>query len=174
MDNVFEELRGKYTLEDMDILEELNSFLSVPSFSSELALQIGSKLVKRSIDYKEECAIRITREADECVIFQYIGNSKSNRNINFLLGKRNAVLATKHASIYGLVCHMVDGSYNELFAEDSISLPVAGAFPIFVNDELYATIAVSGLHNGNDYRIVIETLEEVFKRNAPIFKGPLI
>lgn len=163
-------MQKKYTSSDLETLERIEETLSFPYFNSEVALQIGKLMIDKAKAYPEEIAIVITREEDDLIIFQYVADSKAQRNIDFAMRKRLATLTTGHMSLWPLVHRVVTGE-GEL---EENALPVGGAFPVKVNGEMVATIAVSGLHEGMDFQVIIDSLKEYLQASVPNFNGPLV
>lgn len=163
-------MQGQYTLEDLTTLETIEDILVFQTFNSQIALDLGSLIVQKSQRYPEEVAVMIKREADGVNIFQYVADSKAQRNIDFAMRKRLAVLASGHSSLWPLVHRVVTGE-GELVAE---ALPVGGAFPIKVDGHIVATLAVSGLHEGMDFQIIVDSLREYLQVSIPDFRGQLV
>ncbi|MCR5796102.1 MAG: Gfo/Idh/MocA family oxidoreductase [Solobacterium sp.] len=147
-----------YTDEALCLLQQEEEDLVFDSFDSSTAFAVGCLLKEEAEKEDREVMIRITRESDQAVIFQYMMDSKSERNIVYAEGKRQASLLSGHASIWPHVKHSLDGSYEELFEKMPQVLPVGGAFPVTVNGERAATICVSGLHEGKDHELIVRTL----------------
>lgn len=170
LDELASRMHKKYTNRDLETLERIEQTLSFPYFNSEVALKIGNLMIEKAKAYPEEIAIVIIREKDDLVIFQYVADSKAKRNIDFAMRKRLATLTTGHMSIWPLVHRVVTGK-GEL---EENALPVGGAFPIKVNGKMVATIAVSGLHDGMDFQVIVDSLKEYLQVSIPDFNGPLI
>ena len=147
-----------YTGEALSLLQKEEEDLVLDSFDSRTAFAIGCLLKEEAEKEDREVTIQITRESDGAVIFQYIMDSKSQRNLGFAEGKRQASLLSNHASIWPYVKHSLDGSCGDLFEKMPQVLPVGGAFPVMVNGERAATICVSGLHEGKDHELIVRTL----------------
>lgn len=129
-------------------------------FSSKDALELGSIIARLNEEYDRGVCVKITREVDGLVIFQWFADDKAARYHRFLDGKRLAALGCGHSSLWAEVAHQLDGSYAEMYAADAPEWPGAGAFPIRVGGEWVATISVSGLHEGKDHEIVTRALDE--------------
>ncbi|MDR6724403.1 uncharacterized protein (UPF0303 family) [Paenibacillus amylolyticus] len=48
-------------------------------------------------------------------------------------------------------------------------IPTGGAFPICVHDEWFATLALSGLHEGRDHELVVRALSIALQKKIPMF-----
>lgn len=168
------ELEGQYPPGCAKVLEEIEKSFVFEMFNSQVALSVGNLIVQISQEYKEDVIVRITRESDELTVFQYVGNSKSQRNIDFALAKRNTVLKTGHCSLWAMAQELTNGGLEDIFQENSNCLPVGGAFPIYVGKQLVATIAVSGLRDGKDHKVIEDALCSYLNKEIPVFKGKLI
>lgn len=160
-----------YTPQCLEALREQEECLRFEKFLSQDALRLGNAVAELAGEYDREISVRITREADGAVLFLYLMDSKSQRNVGFMEGKRQAVLATGHCSLWPYVEHKLNGSWQEMFAEGSKNLACGGAFPIRVGNEHMATVAVSGLHEGKDHELIVRALEKVLGKKAPDFPG---
>ncbi|KUP25916.1 heme-binding protein [Paenibacillus sp. DMB5] len=168
------QLAGQYPMGCAQELEDTEAELEFDIFGSEIALELGSMIVNMAQKYGEDVVVQITREKDQIVIFQYLGDSRSQRNIDFAQGKRNTVLKTGHCSLWALAQELSIGGLDEVFNENSQCIPVGGAFPIYVNSELVATICVSGLREGMDHQVIIDALGNYLNKEVPEFRGKLI
>lgn len=144
-----------------------------PSFSSEEALKLGTHIIQESKKYGEEIAVIIVRESDQAVIFQYIMDGKKERNIGFAQMKRRAAVLTKHSSLWAFAKFAYEGRLPEVENDDT-ALCVGGAYPIIVNGEHVATLALSGLHHGNDGRLLIEAVASYLGKEPVPCTGPMI
>ena len=159
-----------YTQDTLDQLDRIEKSCTFEIFNSDEALKLGNCLVEASKNYPNGVAIMITREVDESVIFQYISDDKSSRNIGFANMKRKAVLESQHSSFYRFIDYAIhDKDVSSLFGKEA--LYVGGAFPIIVNDELVATIAVSGLKEGLDQELILKGLSKYFNKDIKMFDG---
>ena len=171
---IIEKNRGKFSRKDIQILRQQEKLIRFNSFGSVDAMAIGVILARLCAEYPEQLAVVITRESDQTVIYQYVMDEKKQRNLNFASAKRNAVLATGHSSLLALA-EACEGNIPEaLLKEDADIIPVGGAFPVFVNGDHAATIAVSGLHEGKDHEIIVRALEEYLDIDLPEYNGYLV
>lgn len=128
-------------------------------FTSAEALKLGSIVAELNLEYDRGVGVKITRESDGLVIFQWMADDKAERYFRYLDGKRLAALGCGHSSLYAEIAHDLDGSFDWMYADDAPEWPGAGAFPIRENDTWVATISVSGLHEGKDHELVLRALE---------------
>lgn len=166
--------KEQYPKGSAEILEQIEKSLFLKKFDSLDALEIGNRVVKISEKYKMEPLVMIIREQDELPIFQFAGNTMSQRNVNFAMKKRNTVLKTGHCSLWVMASQQIYGGMEEYFKDDTECLPVGGAFPIYVNDILTATIAMSGLKEGLDHQVIVDALADYFQLQLPVFHGKLV
>lgn len=169
-----ETTKEQYPMGSAEILVQIENALLLKKFDSRDALEIGSRMVRLSEKYQKEPLVIIIREQDELPVFQYAGNAMLQRNINFAMKKRNTVLKTGHCSLWVMAQQQTYGGMEEYFHNDTECLPVGGAFPIYVNENLAATIAVSGLKEGMDHQVIVEALADYFKLQLPQFPGKLV
>lgn len=111
---------------------------------------------------------------DALPIFQYVGDTRSARNLNFAMAKAETVRKTGHCSLWALAQEEVIGGLTALFEESSGCLPVGGAFPIFVGSEVTAIVTTSGLHQGHDHEAVVKALCAMQSKPLPPYEGLLI
>lgn len=174
LEKLKEQLQGKFPIGCAEELEEAEKAFLFHEFSSDTALSLGTVLVNTAKKYDDDIAALIIRESDGAPVFQYIGDNKAERNIKFALMKRNTVLKTGHCSLWAMAKAQTEGGLDDVFVGSNNCLPVGGAFPIYVNGELKATICLSGLHDGMDHALIVDALSAYFKKEVPVFNGQLI
>ncbi|MBP3892764.1 MAG: Gfo/Idh/MocA family oxidoreductase [Atopobiaceae bacterium] len=146
----------------LDVLERQEQDLRYPvTFGADEALELGCAIARLAPEYDRGITAVITREGDGMQLFSWSMDDKAPRNYGFAEGKRQASLATGHASVWGYLDHQVNSPDTPLYTEQTVGLPAAGAFPICVGDERVATVCVSGLHEGRDHELVVRALQEV-------------
>ena len=158
-------------VEAMDVLVAQERELRYAQrFGATEALELGVTAAQLAGDYDETYTVTITREKDEAVAFQWLGEGKGARNLVFAAGKRAAALASGHASPWAQLEAISNGKpLDEVWAHVPEVCPACGAFPIRVGDEWVATIAVSGLHEGLDHEVIVRALEQVLGTTVPRF-----
>lgn len=169
-----EQYQHLFQASHVEELEALEAALRFPHFTSQDALQLGLAVVEQMSQVDGEIAIRITRESDQLAIFQYVMDAKRQRNLDFGEAKRQTVLKTGHCSLWALAKASVSGGLVDIFSEESPCLPVGGAFPIYVGDELVATIFVSGLHEGLDHMLLVQAMQSFLGVAVPPYHGAVI
>lgn len=174
LEEMITQQKGKYTRKDLEILEAQENILQFEHFNSMDAFELGKTIVECSIKYKEGIAINIQRCRDNGIIFQYMDENKAERNFGFAKGKRNTVLQTGHNSLWALVKSVVDGKIDLKESLEEPAYPVGGAYPIYVHGEMIATVALSGLHYGNDFRLLVEALSIYLDKEIPSFTAEIV
>lgn len=174
---IIDQIRARFQYREncLDALKKQEEMLQyAEKFGSREALQLGNKIAEMVYAgaYDREVSVRIIREKDETVLFQFAMDSKSEKNVLYMNGKRGAAKRSNHASIWDYVYSRVYGTALDQMGADY--MPVGGAFPIRVNGEWVATLTVSGLHEGEDHELCVRALEEVLGVRAPAFPGILI
>lgn len=163
-------LAQQFSEEDKAILAAIEQRLVFQVFDSQAALALGALLVEEAVAFGEEPAIRMERLSDGAAIFQYIGNSGGERNIGFAQRKMATVPATGFSSLYSLAL-LAD---NPQLLDLERTLPDAGALPIKVAGEMVAILGISGLHHGNDHRLLMQVLSNFLGVKLPEYKGLII
>lgn len=162
----------KYEDSDLEILYKQEEILQFDSFDSQTALDLGKCLIELAKEYDREIAVQIVREADEAVIFQYMMDSKSARNLEIMARKRKTALASQHASAVSAIELRKTGKRPPYLTEEMAA--AAGAFPIRVNQKWVATLLVSGLHEGKDHELIIRSLSRYLQVSCPDFVKALV
>ena len=155
----------------MDVLlEQERELRYADTFGAGEALELGIAASRLADEYDETYTVTITREEDEAVAFQWLGEGKGARNLMLAAGKRAAALEAGHASPWAQLDAIASGNPLEaVWARVPQIVPSCGAFPIRVGNEWVATIAVSGLHEGLDHELIVRALEKVLGKSVPRF-----
>ena len=159
----------EYTPYCLEVLNEQESQLQYTEFGSKEALELGNILAELTKEYDRTVGIRITRERDNLILFQYMMDEKSERNLTFMEGKRKAAIACGHSSLWPYVENKLNGKWQELFVKGSGYAVSGGAFPIRVNGEWVATASVSGLHEGKDHELLIRGISRQLIKEVTVF-----
>jgi len=158
----------------MDVLLEQERILRYPvSFGAYEALELGQAAISLIPQFGEGYSVTITREADGVRIFQWVDDSKDERNLLFADGKRHSALKAGHAGPWAQLEAAAVGDASQVWANVPDEVPACGAFPIRVGDEWVATIGVSGLMEGLDHEVILRALEQVLDVAAPRWDGPV-
>ena len=163
-----------YDAKTLDLLRQEEEELRFDSFDSHDAFHLGSQIISLADEYDRGIAVRITREKDACVVFQYLDSDKTDRNLFFAEGKRKASLSSGHSSFFVYADHVLHGSYKNLSDDPDTYCLSGGAFPIRVNGKTEYTVSVSGLHEGEDHELVVRALYALKKKKMPDFPYLLV
>ena len=174
LDQLKAQMQGAYTTENLRELERMEAMLRLEHFSSGDALRLGNQIVQSAKEHGGDIIVRIIRTEDQLPIFQYVGDSKDQHNIDYALMKSNTVTATGHCSLWALVKELTSGGVASVFHEGSGCLPVGGAFPIYAGGKMAAIIMTSDLHDGMDHVTVVEAICSMQNAEVPVFSGKLV
>ncbi len=151
----------EYDEKDLKTLEEQEKTFAMSSFTSKDALAIGNAMVSLLPEYDRGIVVQIIRESDQNVIFQYITDDKTEKNIMYTTGKHACISQFGHSSAWVFVL----GKLKPLSEGTAAS---GGAFPIFNQEgKLIASILVSGLHEGKDHELILRALKKVYHKDYP-------
>lgn len=150
--------RADWTAARAVLLEQERVLRYTECFGAVEALQLGCALAALAADYDRGVVAQIVRASDGLVLFQWSMDDKAPRNEAFVAGKRAATLVSGGCSLRCYAEYCLDGSWAEMLDPGSPAMFAGGAFPIRVGDELVATLAVSGLHEGKDHELVVRAL----------------
>ena len=163
-----------YDWEDLEFLEKEEEKLQLPAFNDEVMLEVGLKVIEASREFlPEKVSVQIYRVSDGCAAFQYVADEKTERNLLFAKGKKNACLKGRHSSFYAFVKGNLQGRGDTLF-QNLEEIPAAGAYPLQVNGEIVAVLAVSGLHDGNDHRLIVKALSDYLHQEYTPFTKTIV
>ena len=174
LDELKKRMRGEYTADNVRELERMEELFRLKRFNSGDALRLGNQIVREAEKRGGGLMVRIIRTEDNLPVFQYVDDTKSQRNVDFAMMKGNAVRATGHCSLWALVKELTGGNVPSVFYEGSECLPVGGAFPVYVGDRMAAIIETSGLRDGLDHLVVTEAMSCVQNAEVPAFTGKLV
>lgn len=158
-----------YDENDLLVLERQERDLAFNSFNHSDVLDIANILLDLVKEYDRTISIMITMDKEDYVVYQYLMDGKSKRNIDFMLGKRKVSLLSNHSSAYMAILKKMGKSV----IEGDEYIYSGGAFPIMVNGERVATVCVSGLHEGFDHVLLVRALEKKLNKKTLYFKKAL-
>ena len=167
------ELTPSLAQEALAVLVEQERVLRYESFGSAEALELGVALAGLAPAFGEGVSVTITRESDGVRVFQWVADDKDKRNLLFAEGKRAAAIKAGHAGPWAQIAAASSGDLAGVWDNVPAEVPACGAFPIRVGDEWVATLAVSGLSNGEDHEIILRALEKVLGVEAPRWDAPV-
>ncbi len=156
-----------------EVLLEQERLLRYERFGATEALELGRVAASLAPEFGEGVSVTITREADGVVQFQWVADDKDGKNLLFANGKRKAALEAGHASPWTQLEGVIAGDVSQVWAKVPDEVPACGAFPVRVGDDWVATIAVSGLSNGEDHELIVRALEQTLGVSVPRWDAPV-
>jgi len=151
------------TAQNKNIKQKIVKKIELDSFNNRIALEMGLAIVNLAKERNQNVAVQVERLNH--TIFLYIDNNLPADKHNWLRRKANV---TKHfeESSLSVKNDLITGNMTleKTFALDEKQyLAKGGSIPIFVkNAGMIAIITVSGLHDKEDHKIIIEALKEKF------------
>lgn len=169
---ILEVIRKGYTNydeKDLAILEKQEELLQLSEFNNEIALKLGNTIATLAKEYDRGVSVRIIKEPEDLVIFQYMMDGKTKANEVYMMGKRQSSIDTNHSSAWVFVKQKMTSEFDH-WKNDGHHLISGGAFPIRVNHQLIATVMVSGLHEGKDHELIVRALQKMTGvQEVPVF-----
>lgn len=139
---------------------ELIKKIELDNFSNQMALEMGLKIIDLAKSRKQHIAIEICRLNH--TIFLYVDDNLPLDKHNWLRRKANVAKQFEESSL-SVKNDLKEGNMTleKTFGLDEKDfIAKGGSIPIFVKHAgMIATITVSGLHDEEDHRIIIEALE---------------
>ena len=137
--------------------------IELDNFSNQMALDMGMAIINLAKDHDQKIAVEIARLNH--TIFLHIADTLPNDKHNWLRRKANVAKYFEESSL----SVKNDLIKNEMTLEKTFGLDgkdflaKGGSIPVFVrNAGMIATITVSGLHDEEDHKIIIDALEGKF------------
>ena len=90
--------RNEYLLAMETLVEQERILRYVTTFGAAKALVLGNRVASLAPEHDRGITVQITRESDGMVLFAWSMDDKAPRNYGLATGKRNATLASGHAS----------------------------------------------------------------------------
>lgn len=159
----------------MEVLLEQERVLRFEKFGADEALELGVAAAKAAYELGHGVSVTVTREADGLVMLQWVADDCSERNLLFANGKRAAARKAGHASPWAQLEATISGedAVAAVWANVPAEVPACGAFPIRVEEEWVATLAVSGLMEGLDHEVILRALERVLGTTVARWEAPV-
>ena len=140
--------------------EEVLRKIELDSFNNSLGLEMGLAVVNLAKERKQNIAVKIERLNH--TIFLYVDDNLPADKHNWLRRKANVAKHFEESSL-SVKKDMINGNMTleKTFALDEKEyLAKGGSIPIFVkNVGMVAIITVSGLHDEEDHKIIIDALK---------------
>lgn len=126
-------------------------------FTHLMAYEMGSEAIQIVKERQlRRIGVRITLH-DVCV-FQFLMDGKNEDN--YLKGKENVVFKTEKASIE--VYEQAE-NYSDLLNDANYCVS-GGAIPIFVENQIYGCISISGMTQEADHALALEVLSNAYNK----------
>ncbi|MDY3364393.1 heme-binding protein [Riemerella anatipestifer] len=139
---------------------EVMKKIEVDSFDNRMAFDMGSKVLELAKSRNQNIAVEIIRLNH--TVFLYVDDNLPMDKHNWLRRKANVAKQFEESSL-SVKNDLKDGNMTlkETFALDEKDfLAKGGAIPIFVKGAgMVAIITVSGLHDEEDHKIIIDALK---------------
>lgn len=137
--------------------------IEVESFSNKLGLEMGLAIIELARERKQSVAVKVERLNH--TIFLYVDENLPADKHLWLERKANVAKRFEQSS-WSVKNDLINGNMTlkETFALDEKEyLAKGGAIPIFVkNAGMIAIVTVSGLHDEEDHKIIIDALKGKF------------
>lgn len=152
-----------------EILKELlreEEELQFTSFNEDTAWQIGSQFVKDAVNKNLPITIDITRGGQQ--LFHASRPGASADNDEWIKRKIRLVYRFGHSSYYmGQFLKSCGKRIEEMYLlPESEYAPHGGCFPIIIKGSgIIGTIAVSGLAQEDDHKLVVQVIREYLDQN---------
>ncbi|KQC01597.1 hypothetical protein AQF98_06395 [Pedobacter sp. Hv1] len=140
--------------------KEIVKIIELEKFSNRLALEMGLAIVEHAKSRHQHIGIEISRLNQ--IIFLYMDDSLPADKHNWLRRKANVAKQFEESSLR--VKNDLEAGNMTLAKtfglDEKDFIAKGGAIPIFVKGVgMVATITVSGLHDSEDHKIIIEALK---------------
>lgn len=149
-------------MNELESLLDQEERLQFSSFDEEKAWELGSLLVAEAKKLRLPIAVDIRR--GERQLFHASLKGASADNDQWILRKTRTVLRWGHSSFYmnRFLASLGKTIGEKYFVSDQEYAAAGGCFPILVRGTgLVGTVAVSGLPQEEDHRLVVRCLEAV-------------
>jgi uncharacterized protein (UPF0303 family) len=135
--------------------------IELDSFSNQTALDMGMAIINIAKSRNQHIAVEISRLNH--TVFLYVDDSLPADKLNWLRRKANVAKRFEESSL-SVKNDLLEGkmTLDKTFGLDEKDfLANGGAIPVFVKGAgMIAIIAVSGLHDDKDHKIIIDALKE--------------
>ena len=140
---------------DMEVIKKIE----LDSFSNRMALEMGLAIIDLAKSRNQHIAVEICRLNQ--TVFIYVDDNLPVDKHNWLRRKANVAKQFEESSL-SVKNDLKEGGMsieNTFGLDDKDFLAKGGSVPVFVkNAGLIATITVSGLHDEEDHKIIIDAL----------------
>lgn len=139
---------------------EILKKIELDSFSNQLAFEMGMKIIDMAKSRHQHIAVEICRL--NYTVFMYVDDSLPVDKYNWLRRKANVAKQFEESSLSVKNDLMIGNmTLEKTFGLDGKDfLANGGSIPVFVkNAGMIGTITVSGLHDEEDHKIIIDALK---------------
>lgn len=136
--------------------------LQFTSFTNEMALALGLRLVELASQQGKAVTLNITRNSQ--VLFHYAMPGTTNDQADWIRRKNNVVTRFGHSSFYVGTEHKSRGAVFEdiKYFDGKDYAAHGGAFPITIKDVgIVGTVTVSGLPQAEDHALAVEAIRSL-------------
>jgi uncharacterized protein (UPF0303 family) len=148
----------------LQVLADDERRLRFSSFTNDDAIELGLALLDAARQAAAPVTIDVRRNGQQ--LFHAALDGTSADNDEWIRRKCNVVDRFGHSSFYvGTLCRLQGGTIEEVFGVDPREYADhGGAFPVIVHGVgVVGSVAVSGLPQADDHRLVVEVLERVLR-----------
>lgn len=149
----------------LEKLKDQEKTLQFTYFNCETALDLGMALINNAKAIGRPLTIDISKNGMQ--LFHYAFEGSCLDNENWIIRKNRVVQRFNKSSYYvGQRLESLGKTIEEKYGiSSSLYAPYGGAFPIIIkNTGVIGSITVSGLHQGEDHDLVVNTIEEYLKK----------
>ena len=143
--------------------KELTRKIELNSFNNRLGMEMGLAIIDLAKKKNKNIAVQVERLNH--IIFLYVDENLHADKHDWLKRKANVSKRFEQSSL-SVKNDLVNGNMTlkETFAlDDKEYLAKGGSIPVFVNNAgMIAIITVSGLHDEEDHKIIIDALKGKF------------
>ena len=140
--------------------KDMNTKIELEKFTNRMALEMGLAVVELAKSRNQNIAIEICRLNQS--VFMYIDDNLPADKHNWLRRKANVAKQFEESSL-NVKNDLKDGNMTleKTFGlDDKDFIAKGGSIPIFIKHAgMVATITVSGLHDEEDHKIIIDALK---------------
>lgn len=149
-----------FTMAQNKTEKEVIKKIELDSFSNRIAFEMGSRIIDLAKSRNQHIAVEICRLNH--TVFIYVDDNLPVDKHNWLRRKANVAKQFEESSL-SVKNDLKEGSMTleKTFGLDEKDfLAKGGSIPIFIkNAGMIATITVSGLHDEEDHKIIIDALQ---------------
>ncbi|OON90654.1 MAG: hypothetical protein ATN32_03470 [Candidatus Epulonipiscium fishelsonii] len=150
----------------LEVITNQEKILIFNNFNSDIALELGLRLVEEGRILEEKITIDISKFNQQ--LFHFSFNNTSVDNDEWVRRKSNVVAHFYRSSLYiGTKLKLQNTTIEDKYFLSSKDYSAyGGAFPIILRDTgVIGVITVSGLAQIDDHNLVVKVISEYLKKN---------